>query len=144
MKTLLEILTLSTNYLQQQGFKNPRRQAEDLISEALGLQRLGIYLEFDRPLSESELEICRNYLARRSKGEPLQYIKGETEFYGCRICLNQNVLIPRQETEILVDLIAKRLEKEDLSRKTLWDVCCGSGCIGIALKKISSTEGLRF
>lgn len=135
MKTLLEILTLSTHYLQQHGIQNPRRQAEDLISDALGMQRLNLYLEFDRPLTESELEICRQRLTRRSKGEPLQYIQGDVEFYGCKIFLNKDVLIPRQETEILVDLIVKDLEKEDLIGKSLWDLCCGSGCIGIALKK---------
>ena len=135
MRTLLEILTLTTEYLQQQGIQNPRRQAEDLISDVLDMPRLKLYLEFDRPLSESELELCRQRLARRAKGEPLQYIKGEVEFYGCRIGLSRDVLIPRQETEILVDIIAKQLEKENLEGKSLWDVCCGSGCIGIALKK---------
>lgn len=132
MRTLLDILTLSTNYLQQHGIQNPRRQAEELMSDVLGISRLNLYLEFERPLSESELEVCRERLSRRAKGEPLQYIKGEMDFYGCRIFLNRDVLIPRQETEILVDLIAKQLEKEELQNKCLWDVCCGSGCIGIA------------
>ncbi len=135
MKTLLDILTLSANYLQQYGIQNPRRQAEELIADALGTQRLNLYMEFDRPLSENELDVCRKCLLRRAKGEPLQYIKGEMEFYGCRIFLNQSVLIPRQETEILVDKIVKQIEKEDLRGKCLWDVCCGSGCMGIALKK---------
>ena len=135
MKTLLEILTLSTDYLQQRGIQNPRRQAEELISDALGMQRLKLYLEFDRPVSEPELELCRLRLARRAKGEPLQYIKGDMEFYGCSLFLNKDVLIPRQETEILVDMIANQLEKEELQGKCLWDICCGSGCIGIALKK---------
>lgn len=135
MKTLLEILTLSTDYLKKHGIQNPRRQAEDLISDALKMQRLNLYLEFDRPLDEFELALCREWLGRRSKGEPLQYIKGEMDFYGCKISLNKDVLIPRQETEILVDKIVNELKKENLAGKTLWDVCCGSGCIGIALKK---------
>jgi release factor glutamine methyltransferase len=135
MRTLLEILTLSTNYLQQRGIQNPRRQAEELISDALGMPRLKIYLEFDRPLSDLELDTCRQRLARRAKGEPLQYIAGEMDFYGCKITVTPKVLIPRQETEILVDRIAKQLEKEELEGKCLWDICCGSGCMGIALKK---------
>lgn len=135
MHNLIEILILSTQYLQQRGIENPRRQAEELISDVLEMPRLHLYMEFDRPLTESELEICRQRLARRGKGEPLQYIKGEMEFYGCRIFLNKDVLIPRQETEILVDRIANQLEKEDLQNKCLWDICCGSGCMGIALKK---------
>lgn len=135
MRTLIEILKLSTTYLQQHHIQNPQRHAEDLICDALGIHRLQIYQEFDRPLNESELELCRCYLGRRAKGEPMPYIKGEMEFYGCKIFLNKDVLIPRQETEILVDMIAKQLEKENLEGKCLWDVCCGSGCIGIALKK---------
>lgn len=135
MKTLLEILTLSTDYLQQYDIHHARRQAEELLSDALGMQRIKLYQEFDRPLSESELTRCRHYLLRRGKGEPLQYIKGEIDFYNCKLFLDKSVLIPRQETEILVDILVKRLEKEELSGKCLWDVCCGSGCIGIALKK---------
>lgn len=135
MKTLLDILTLSTSYLQQKGIENPRRQAEELISDALEVSRLNLYLQFDRPMSEGELETCRQYLSRRAKKEPLQYIHGKVEFYYCQIEVNPDVLIPRQETELLVDRIVKQLEKEDLTDKVLWDVCCGSGCIGIALKK---------
>ncbi len=135
MRTLLEVLTLSTEYLEQHGIQNPRRQAEELISDALGMQRLDLYLQFDRPFSESELDLCRKRLARRSKGEPLQYIKGEVDFFDSKIFLNQNVLIPRQETEILADIVATQLQKDDLNGKYLWDVCCGSGCLGIALKK---------
>jgi release factor glutamine methyltransferase len=71
---------------------------------------------------------------RRAKGEPYQYICGEVEFFGCTIGVNSAVLIPRQETEILVDLIAKKLATESQEGKILWDVCTGSGCIGIALK----------
>jgi release factor glutamine methyltransferase len=135
MKTLLEILTLSTSYLDQRGIKNARRQAEELIADALGVKRLDLYLEFDRPLTDAELETCRQRLARRAKGEPLQYISGEVEFYNCRLIVNSDVLIPRQETEILIDKIVKELEGQDLHQKEFWDVCCGSGCIGLSLKK---------
>lgn len=135
MKTLLEIVNLSSSFLQQKGIQHPRRQAEELIADALGMKRLQLYLEFDRPLTDSELEICRKRLGRRAKGEPNPYIHGEVEFYNCHFKLNNHVLIPRQETEILVDKIAKQLAPLDLKGKILWDVCCGSGCIGIALKK---------
>lgn len=135
MKTVLDVLMLSTQYLEQQGIQNARRQAENLVSDALKMPRLNLYLDFDRPLSEVELETCRHYLSRRAKGEPLQYIHGEVEFYNCQIAVDQSVLIPRQETEILVDKIVKQLECENLEGKELWDVCCGSGCIAIALKK---------
>lgn len=135
MRTILEILNLSTEYLKQKGVENSRRQAEDLLSQALGLDRISLYLHFDRPLVDAELARCRDWLQRRAKGEPLQYISGKVEFFDCQIKVTPAVLIPRQETEILVDKIAKELATHSLSDKVLWDVCCGSGCIGIALKK---------
>lgn len=135
MKSLLEVLNLTTDYLKQRRISSARRQAEDLIAGALNLDRLQIYVNYDRPLSEDELQRCRSYLIRRAKREPLQYILGEVEFYDCTLSVTPDVLIPRQETEILVDKIAKDLQTIDLEGKVLWDVCCGSGCIGIALKK---------
>lgn len=135
MHTVLEILKLSTDYLQQKKIVNPRRQAEELLGEALGFGRMGLYLEHSRPLTEKELIKCREWLKRRAQGEPLQYITGCLDFFDCRIKVAQDVLIPRQETEILVDKIAKELSSSQLEEKVLWDVCCGSGCIGIALKK---------
>ena len=144
MKTILEVLTLSKNYLEQRGIQNPRRQAEELLSDALGIKRMDLYLEFERPLTESELNICRQRLARRGKGEPLQYIHGEVLFFDCVIKVDPHVLIPRQETEILVDKIALELADQTLEGKTLWDLCCGSGCIGIALKKRFPTLNVRL
>lgn len=135
MRTVLEILKLSTEYLQQKNIEHPRRQAEELLGEALGLGRMGLYLDYNRPLSEEELNKCRSWLKRRSEGEPLQYISGALDFFDCRIQVSRDVLIPRQETEILVDKIAQELMGEDLEGKVLWDICCGSGCMGIALKK---------
>jgi len=135
MHTVLEILNLSTEHLKKMGIQHPRRQAEELIGEALEIGRMGVYLNFDRPLTEVELERCRSWLKRRSQGEPLQYIKGVVDFSGCKIKVTPNVLIPRQETEILVEKIIKDLKSCNLEGKELWDVCCGSGYIGIALKK---------
>lgn len=135
MKTILEILTLSAAYLEEGGIQNARRQAEELLADALGLKRVDLYLEFERPLTEAEMAICRSRLLRRRKGEPLQYIQGDVFFHDCQIRVNPNVLIPRQETEILVSNIIKELQSQSLEEKILWDVCCGSGCIGISLKK---------
>lgn len=135
MKSILEILTLSTEFLKQKGIENPRRQAEEVISDALEVPRMQLYVEFDRPLGEAELDLCRKRLARRGKGEPAAYIRGEVDFHDCLIKVTPDVLIPRQETGILVEKIITQLSKENIVGKKLWDVCCGSGCIGIALKK---------
>lgn len=135
MKTILDIINLSSEYLERHDIDPSRREAEQLIADVLKLKRLDLYLQFDRPLNEQELEKCREVLRRRGLGEPTQYIHGSVEFYDCIIDVSTDVLIPRQETELLVDKMVKVLEKEDLQGKTLWDVCCGSGCIGISLKK---------
>lgn len=135
MKTILDIINLSTEYLERNGIESPRREAEQLVADVLKVKRLDLYLQFDRPLNEKELEKCREALRRRGLREPIQYINGSVDFYGCKIAVSTDVLIPRQETELLVDKIVKVLETEDLRGKTLWDVCCGSGCIGISLKK---------
>lgn len=135
MRTVLELLNLSTDYLRKRRIEHARRQAEELLGEALQTGRLGLYLQYDRPVTQSEVDLCREWLKRRGEGEPLSYIAGKTEFYTCSLELTPDVLIPRQETEILVDKIVKELSGQPLAGKKLWDVCCGSGCIGIAIKK---------
>lgn len=135
MKTLGEVLQISIAYLKEKHIENPRRQAEAIFSQVLGLDRLNLYMNFDRPLSEPELDACREALKRRGKGEPFEYIFPEIEFYGCKIKITPAVIIPRQETEILLDKAVSLLKDLDLKGKTAWDVCCGSGCLGIGLKK---------
>jgi release factor glutamine methyltransferase len=135
MKSLLDILKLSTDFLNEKGIKHPRREAQDLICDALNIKRMQLYLEHDRPLMESELQMLREKLSRRAKGEPTAYIHGKVAFLNCSLKVTPAVLIPRQETEILTDKIIKSLENEDLTDKSFWDLCCGSGCIGIAIKK---------
>lgn len=135
MQSIAEILLLSSEYLQKKGIAHSRRQAEELLCDALALNRLDLYLNFERPLTPEELTKCRSYLDRRAKREPLAYIRGSIHFYHCDLIISPAVLIPRQETEILVDKVVKVLEGEKRAGQVLWDVCCGSGCIGIALKK---------
>lgn len=132
MKTLGEVLKLSSEFLQKKGIDKPRRQVEELLSFVLKLPRIELYMQFDRPLVEQELTQLREAIKRRAEGEPWQYIAGEVEFLSCRLNVSKNVLIPRQETEILVDRILKELPETPVE---IWDVCTGSGCIGIALKK---------
>lgn len=129
--TIQEILQLSTTFLEQKGMANARREAEEVLSIALNLPRIELYLNFDKPLLEEELKRCREILKRRASGEPIAYIRGFVPFYNCEISLTPDVLIPRFETEILVDHFCKQLGEE----KIIFDLCTGSGCIAIALKK---------
>ncbi len=136
MKTILEIIRLSTDYLTNCSIGNARREAEQLIADVLGMQRMHLYMHHDRPLEEKEMALCREVLKRRGAGEPSQYIRGKVDFFDCSFTVTTDVLIPRQETEILVDKISRYLSAiPNLHQKKLWDICTGSGCIGIALKK---------
>ncbi len=131
MKSVGEVLSLSTRFLQDRNIERPRRVAEELLSFLLRCKRIDLYMQFDRPLEEKELSLLREWLKRASQNEPVEYILGEIDFFGCSIQVDSRVLIPRPETEILVDLIAKKIT----TQKSLWDLCTGSGCIGISLKK---------
>ncbi len=130
MKTIGEVISLSSRYLEEKGMDRSRRTTEELLSHVLKLKKMDLYLQHDKPIVESELESLRQLLKRCGKGEPLAYLLGEVEFLGCRIRVDRRVLIPRPETEILAEMIAKRAQKG-----VLWDICTGSGCLGIALKR---------
>jgi release factor glutamine methyltransferase len=135
MKTLGEILTNAVHILKERDCARSRRVAEELIGHVLKLKRLELYMQFDRPVLEAELEILRTLLKRAVKGEPVEYIIGEMSFYHCDIHVCPGVLIPRPETEILVDQACRKLRATSFQGKTAWDLCTGSGCIGIAVKK---------
>lgn len=135
MKTVQQALLLLSESLQANNIDYPDRQAEDLLCDLLSLSRAHLFCNKEKLLTEQEWQDCQVRLQKRLRGMPLQYIHGKVDFYGCTIKVNSNVLIPRQETEILVDEIARALKGKDLKGQSLWDVCCGSGCMGIALKK---------
>lgn len=135
MKTIGEVIALATKYLQEQSIAAPRLQVEELLADVLDCSRLDLYLQFDHPLSENELNLLREKLRKRAKGEPLGYLLSKVEFFTCTLKLSPDVLIPRQETEILLEKIVEKLSLIDLDGKYAWDLCSGSGCLGIALKK---------
>lgn len=135
MRFVWQVLREITNTLDEQGFFYPQRQAEDLLCELLNWSRTQLYSNKEYLLSKQEWRLCQTWIQRRLQGEPLAYLSGKVQFYDCLIKVDQTVLIPRQETEILVDKIVTCLKNQDLQGKRLWDLCCGSGCIGIALKK---------
>lgn len=135
MHTVKTILMSAINCLEKNHVIDARFSSTELLAEVLGCSRLDIYLFFDRDLSDLEKKRFDQMIERRARKEPVVYILGKMTFYGCSLMVNPDTLIPRPETEIMVDLIVKVLQKEDLHGKTLWDIGCGSGCIGIALKK---------
>jgi len=144
MITVLESINLSAQYLKQKGIESPRTNAELLLANILGCKRLDLYISFERPLSEDEVQKYREHIKRRSSFEPLQYIIGKVEFYGLELKVSPSVLIPRPETELLVENIFKQFPKEQ--KLIILDVGSGSGNIAIALgvnlprSKVISTE----
>lgn len=135
MKTVGEVLMLSHDFLKKKSVRAARLSAEELLAHILRCSRMDLYLKFDQPLQENEIESMRQLIKRRALHEPVEYILGKVEFFGATLKLNEKVLIPRPETEILLDLSTKQ-EREFFEKKIdVLDLCTGSGCIAIALKK---------
>ena len=135
MLTLIEILKKSEEYLSKYGIRDARHNAELIASHALGKSRLDLYLEFDRPVQEEEIAKIRSAIAERKTHKPLQYIFSEAEFYGIRFKLTPDVLIPRPETEHLVEKALKSLKSIEAKRPVVYDVGTGSGCIAVSIAK---------
>lgn len=136
MKKLLEVLRLAEKYLTERGVESARLNSERLLASVLNIDRLGLYLQFDRPLKENELASLREFIRRRADGEPLQYILGGTSFREIALRVGPGVLIPRPETEQLVGLVLSHLDElraGNSSRLRVLDLCAGSGAIGLAL-----------
>lgn len=139
MPTVGEIVKKTASFFQEKGFDSPRLDSELLISRALGWERLQVFLKFDYPLSEAEMEKCRELVRRRAKGEPVAYILGEKGFYEHVFEVNTSTLIPRPETELLVERGLEFLNSSDAAKPEarqsalVVDLGCGTGCIGLSI-----------
>ncbi len=143
---ILEVIQKTTPYFEKQGIESPRLTIELLLAHLLKKKRMELYLEFERELDEGTLVKLREMVKRRVAGEPLQYITGEVEFCGLKLHVDKRVLIPRPETELLVEAVLKRLVANGAPSgralpTTIVDVGTGSGCVAIALaKKLPGAE----
>lgn len=133
--TVLSMLEWATDYFEKQKVPSSRHSIEWLLADVLNCKRLNLYLQYDRPLSPDELEQLRPMVKRRAGHEPLQYILGYAEFMDCKIYVNPSVLIPRIETEQLVEIFLEKTRHLADDKINLLDVGTGSGCIAIAIKK---------
>jgi release factor glutamine methyltransferase len=134
--TVLSLLTWAGEYLAEKGFDETRLHAELLLAHVLGLSRLDLYLQFDRPLISGELGRFKALFRRRLAHEPLQYILGETEFMGCRLEVDSQVLIPRPETEQLVETAIGIARGTGGTGLEILDCGTGSGNIAIAMARM--------
>ncbi|MCQ2120301.1 MAG: peptide chain release factor N(5)-glutamine methyltransferase [Fibrobacter sp.] len=133
-QTVLDILNKTTAFFQKKGVPDPRLDAQYILAHGLGMKnRMDLYLNFEKPLTAAELDVLRPLVARRANREPLQHIVGDTSFRGFRIKCDPRALIPRPETEELVDLAKARLE--GIENPFIVEVGTGTGAIAISCAK---------
>lgn len=137
---LVEVLTRTEAYLRGRGIPSPRYEAEQLLAHALGIERLQLYLQHDRPMAEDELASLREMVGRRGKREPLAWIVGSVGFHAIELAVGPGVLVPRPDSEVLVE---EALARIDVAEDPVFvaDVGSGSGAIGLAIA--SARPGVR-
>ena len=130
---IVDLIQWSESYFREKSHQNPRLEIEWMLCSLLNCERLDLYMRFDEPLSGSQLSTLRGWVKRRTKNEPLQYITESCEFYGREFFVDKRVLIPRPETERLIDEAIKSIKH--VRSPNIFDIGTGSGCIAITLAK---------
>ncbi|MBC7752744.1 MAG: peptide chain release factor N(5)-glutamine methyltransferase [Moraxellaceae bacterium] len=139
---LKEVLTKSIQFFKDKKIESARLDAELLISHALKIDRISLYVKYEQPLNEAEVQICREYVRRRSLGESVAYITEEKGFFGEVFKVLPGVLVPRPETEHVVEEVLKFIEKNKIENPRILDLGAGSGCIGLSILKQIPTATL--
>jgi len=128
---VIDLIHWAESYFKEKGFSNPRAEIEWLLQSILSCSRMDVYLRFEETLTQSQLSKLRGWVQRRITHEPLQYITGSTEFYGRHFFVTKSVLIPRPETERLIDISLDKIPETD--KLDILDIGTGSGCIAITI-----------
>ena len=132
--TIQKLLGWITDFFEKKGVDSPRLCGEMLLSYVLGLQRIELYMHFDKVVGGGELKQLHELVKRGGEHEPVAYLVGRTEFYSLEIKVNRDCLIPRPETELLAERAIEFL-RERAGRQYVCDLCTGSGCVAIAIAK---------
>ena len=128
---IIDIINWGEKYLKDKSFDSPRNEIEILLLHLIGCKKIDLYLDFEKVIKPEDLIILRGWIKRRVNREPIQYIIGHSEFYGRRFNVNHHVLIPRPETETIINTSIDALSKKN--NPVIIDIGTGSGCIGITL-----------
>ena len=128
---IIDIINWGEKYLKDRSFDSPRNEIEILLLNLIGCKKIDLYLDFEKVIKPEDLITLRGWIKRRVNREPIQHIIGHSEFYGRRFIVNQDVLIPRPETETVIDISIDALSKKNTP--VIIDIGTGSGCIGITL-----------
>ncbi len=137
--TIESMLKWAADDFRQKGIDSPRLDAELLLAQAIGTTRMQLILDAKRPLVADELARFRDFVKRRRNREPVAYIRGDREFYGRTFRVDARVLVPRPETEHLVEVALSRTSSRSMSLRAL-DLCTGSGCVAITIAKERPTS----
>lgn len=128
---VIDILNWGEDYFKSKGFESPKKEIEWLLCDLLNYKRIDLYVQFEQPIHRPQLKQLREWIKRRIGREPLQYITGKTEFYGHKFNITTDVLIPRPETERVVDVALYSIG--NIKTPKVLEVGSGSGCIAIAM-----------
>lgn len=139
---LKEVLSKSIQFFKDKKIESYRLDAELLISHALKMDRISLYVKYEQPLSEAEVQACREFIRRRSLGEPVAYIIEEKGFFAEVFKVLPGVLVPRPETEHLVEEALKFIEKNKIENPHVLDLGAGTGCVGLSILKRIPTATL--
>jgi release factor glutamine methyltransferase len=132
--TIQKLLNWVTQYLTDKGIDSPRLSAELLLSDVLGLKRIELYTQYDKTVAKKELDRLRDLVKRAGQNEPIAYLVGKTEFYSMELLVNPACLIPRPETELLVQRAVEFLRTRN-DKQFVCDLCTGCGCIAAAIAR---------
>ncbi len=136
-----EILQKTTSFFKEKKIETARLDAELLIADALNLKRIDLYIKFEYPLTETEIQKCRDHVRRRAQQEPVAYILEKKDFFKESFKVKKGVLVPRPETEGLVEEALAWIQRNSLSAPYIADFGSGSGCVGLSILKEMSDQG---